>query len=923
MPNLTSLTDLGAPLLQTKLFLPEPRGDRVSRPRLIERLDQVSDRKLIVISAPAGFGKSTLLTDWLGAMGDADRARAWLSLDPADNDPVTFWSYVIAALQRAVSGTGERARVLLLSPDPPAIEVVITTLLNEVSACRREIVLVLDDFHVIDDPAISDVFAVFVERLPSNLRVVIASRSEPVLPLSRLRARGECFELRAADLRFTESEAGTFLATTMGLALRSDEIAVLERRTEGWIAGLQLAAISLAGRADAAEFVEAFAGDNRYVLDYLGDEVLNRLPVELRSFLLNTAVLDRLSGGLCDALTGGSGGQAMLEALERGNLFLVPLDDKRRWFRYHHLFKEVLLAHLEAEQADHIPMLHVRAAAWYETNGMIAEAIDHAYPARDVEMVARLLVTHLRRLERSGLHASLKRWSAGLPASMVSARPRLGLTCASIALHTEPNLSPARALVNDARAAFAGLRPRGDETPVEDPGGTVIGAAGWDTLEGELLALELQTIRSMTLEARVTTAQEALALLPSDQHDQRAVVHLIAAGVLTALGEWDAARGHLRLGEANAKLAGNDAILANILSQRGEIDVAAGRLDDGKRAFEEALVVARANPVDADCTVCASHALLAEVLLEQNDLSDATRCVVQSVEAAKASPPRSYVLHAYLTAVEVFMATGDRHAALEHLEAAREFARGAVRFRFPSFLASVELKYFLQIGDLDAANDVARRRELTPDAIPDDDNEEELTAFARLLIARAEYGDAATLLKGVIAFLRQGDRQQKEVRALALLALANHGRGDRDAALDVLRRAIQIAEPGRFRRTFTAEGPAMDALLVALRDADLGSASASTTAYVNSLLADAPSRAPAVESPRPTNPINDLQGGRLTSREAEILGLIAGGLRNQEIADRLFISLPTVKRHIANAYAKLDVAHRTEAIAKMRTLNIL
>ena len=366
----------------------------VPRPRLIERLDRGTASKLMLVSAPAGFGKTTLLTEWLAAGPAApagQRLAAWLSLDRGDNDPASFWTYVIAALRTVASGVGESALALLQAPRPPPIETVLTALLNDLGATAAEIVLVLDDYHVIDARDVQDGMAFLLDHLPPWLHVVIASRADPALPLARWRARGELAETRAAGLRFTPDEAAAYLNEMMGLQLTARDVAALEGRTEGWIAALQLAALSMQGRDDVAGFIAGFAGDDRYVVDYLAEEVLQRQPEHVQHFLLQTSILGRLSGPLCDAVTGQGGGKAMLAALDRGNLFLVPLDDRRRWYRYHQLFADVLQARLLDEQPGQVPGLHRRASAWYQQNGEPSAAIGHALAAEDFGRAADLV----------------------------------------------------------------------------------------------------------------------------------------------------------------------------------------------------------------------------------------------------------------------------------------------------------------------------------------------------------------------------------------------------------------------------------------------------------------------------------------------------------------------------------------------------
>ena len=382
-------------ILATKLFIPPPQPKVVLRPRLIERLNEGLRRRLTLISAPAGFGKTTLLSGWLAGCG---QPAAWLSLDEGDNDPTRFLAYLVAALQTIAADIGEGVLGALQSPQPPPTGSTLTNLLNEIAAVEDDFVLVLDDYHVVDARAVDDTLAFLLEHLPPQMHLIIATREDPQLPLARLRAKGQLTEVRAADLRFTPSEAAEFLKGVMGLDLSEEDIAALETRTEGWIAGLQLAALSMRGREDVSGFIRAFAGDNRYIVDYLVEEVLQYQPERIRSFLLQTSILDRLSGPLCDTVTGQEEeGNVLLETLERGNFFVVPLDDKRHWYRYHHLFAEILYAHLMAEQPDLVATLHRRASEWYEQNGSAAEAIRHALAAGDFERAADLIEGQCRR----------------------------------------------------------------------------------------------------------------------------------------------------------------------------------------------------------------------------------------------------------------------------------------------------------------------------------------------------------------------------------------------------------------------------------------------------------------------------------------------------------------------------------------------
>ncbi|MEL6250002.1 MAG: helix-turn-helix transcriptional regulator, partial [Cyanobacteria bacterium J06627_15] len=420
------------PFLEAKLYRPKWSADLVSRSRLIDRIHP--QRKLTLVSAPAGFGKTTLLAEWVTAV--PTRPVAWVSLDQSDNDPAVFWSYLITALQKIQPSLGERSLSLLQSPQPPPIESVLMTLLNELTAVEANIVLILDDYHAITTQAIHDGIGFLLSHLPPQVHLIIASRADPPLSLARLRSHGELTELRVSDLRFTPDEAAAFLNQGMGLEISAVEVSALEQRTEGWIAGLQLAALSLQGREDVADFVAAFSGDDRYIVDYLLEEVLQRQPKHVRRFLLQTAILERLSGSLCDAVCDGvmgqTSGQGMLETLERGNLFLIPLDNKRQWYRYHHLFADVLQAHALMEWPERIASLHGQASEWYEQNGFFSDSIRHALAAQDFERAAGLIEQVWPTMRRRQRETTVLGWITSLPDALIRNRPVLSVAYALV-----------------------------------------------------------------------------------------------------------------------------------------------------------------------------------------------------------------------------------------------------------------------------------------------------------------------------------------------------------------------------------------------------------------------------------------------------------------------------------------------------------
>jgi LuxR family maltose regulon positive regulatory protein len=969
-------TVAGNQLLETKLYIPKWRPGLVSRPRLIERMHQGIERKLTLISAPAGFGKTTLLAEWLAAAPADEPAAGWFSLDQSDNDSAFFWAYFITALQKVRSQVGESALSLLHSPQPLPIESVLTTLINDINAIPsagsgHRFVVVLDDYHVIDAQPIHSAIAFLLDHLPPQLHLVIASRSDPPLPLARLRARGELTELRAADLRFTSGEATVFLNKVMGLDLSATEVAALETRTEGWITGLQLTALSMQARDDFAGFIAAFTGNHRYIVDYLVEEVLQRQPEPVWSFLLQTSILDRLSVPLCDAVTDREDSKRILQALERDNLFVVPLDDKRQWYRYHHLFADVLRAHAMEKQPDRIPTLHRRAAAWFEEAGMAAEAIEHARAAGDHETLARLLAANFEEFERIGRYASISRWSASLPEEMVKKRPRLAVIRASVALVFDNNNQTARKFTSWAEEAINTIENGGGFDPSDDIGGTVVGPEGLETLKSEMLALKLFTsARKMPPEEIARIAEQALKLLPPSKHRFRGMLLMIDTGMQMLSNDLRSTLPKIERSIYEARRAQNPHLLTGMLTFRGQMYVAMGRLEDGHRSFEEALLAGQNLSAEGNWVLCSPHTLLAEVFLERADLAGATDHIARALELASKSPTRSPVLYARTTAAQVFLAAGDTKAAIEQLEKAQEFVRGSSDFRYFSFLSSIKLRIYCWTGDLEAATDVVRDRNLSTEMAIDRDNEEEMTAYARYLVARGDLNGAEQVLSRVLPIVRSIGCVQHEIHVLVLKALANELLGDRALALESLGRAIFLGEPGRFNRTFTSEGPAIAGLMEALADAvrhGRGPVEAGSSSYLTHLLGEmrvrpkTVSAQPLVAEPVETvvaepvetvvaepvetvvaepvetvvaepvetvvaEPVETVVAEPvevLTARELEILRLIAAGMRNQEIADHLFISLHTVKRHIANAYGKLGVTHRTEAVARANELNLL
>lgn len=908
-------TSRGLSLLETKLYRPQWRSGRVSRPRLVKRLQEGMDRKLTLISAQAGFGKTTLLTEWLAA--DALRLQqrvGWVSLASSDNDPTLFWAYVITALQQVRPDVGAHALTLLYAAQPPPIPVILTTLINDLSALEVDVVLVLDDYHVIETEPIHDGFSFLLDHMPASMHVVIASRSDPPFPLPRLRARRELVEIRAQDLRFTADEASAFLNQMMGLELAADDIAALEARTEGWIAGLQLAALSVQGRTDAQGFIAAFSGDDRYITDYLIEEVLQRQSGEVRRFLLQTAILERLSGPLCDAIGGHEGSQVLLEALERDNLFVVPLDDKRQWYRYHHLFADVLHARALTEQPEHVRGLHQRASVWYETNGFSAEAVRHAFAAEDYGRVATMIEIEARHMITGGQEATWRGWIRRLPDAFVKARPVLSVYYAFSLLPGD--LEAAEQRLQDA------------ERLLDTPGKPVLERVVVNAREFEVLPGVIAVARAYCAGARgeitniVRYAQQALDLLPEDEHFWRGAVTAILGIAQWSNGELEAAERSVMADRARVEQVKDLSSIISVIYLLSQIQQEQGRLRAAMRSCEQALAYVNTYEGLLPQGAADVWVSLAELCREQNDLEAAKRHLKHSKSLGEHAALVEVRHRWYVVSARIHQAEGDFDEALRLLEKAEQvYAHGPSPDVQP--IGALRTRMWLQQGNLNEAQHWVAENGLS---VEDDLiylREFEHITLARVLLAQGQQAEEADALEQALSFLErlaqsaeEGGRLGHVIEAYIVLAVAHQSQGNRTKALAALERALAFAAPEGYVRVFVDEGEPMRALLHQAVKSD------SEREYVRQILAafgdHKPVSAPSVSPPSAAALLSPL-----TARELEILHLIAAGQRNQEIADALFISLATVKRHIANTYGKLDVRHRTEAVARAQALGLI
>ena len=616
-------------LLRTKLYIPPTRPNFVPRPRLIERLNQGLHlgHKLTLISAPAGFGKTTLASEWIAR---CVRPTACLSLDEGDNDPTRFLTYFVAALRTIEPTIGEGALAMLQSPQPPPTETILTTLLNDVTTITDNFILVLDDYHLIDAHAVDDALTFLLEHQPLQMHLVIATREDPHLPLARLRTRGQLTELRVADLRFTPTEAAAFLNQVMGLGLSTEEVAALENRTEGWIAGLQLAAVSMQGRKDVTGFIQSFTGSHHFVLDYLVEEVLQRQPEHVRSFLLQTSFLDRLSGPLCDAVrfgetpTGQEDGRGMLETLERSNLFVVPLDNKRQWYRYHHLFADVLHAYSMDEQPNQVLTMHRRASKWYEQNGLPTDAIRHALAAEDFERVAGLAELAWPVMDGSFQSATWLGWVKALPDELIRARPVLSVGYALVLLNSG-ELEAVEARLQDAEqwlepAVDMSVRAKGLSTEM-----VVVDEEQFRSLPGKIAATRAYHAQALgDVSGAVKHARQALNLLSESDYFERGRAAAFLGVACWASGDLEAAHRAFTDFMANMRMAGNILVAISGTFLLADIRMAQGRLHEAVGSYEQSLQLAKAQGEPVLRATADLYVGLGELQCEQGDLEAGT-----------------------------------------------------------------------------------------------------------------------------------------------------------------------------------------------------------------------------------------------------------------------------------------------------------
>ncbi len=885
---------MSTPVLVTKLYAPPPRPKVVPRPHLIARLNAGLHRKLTLISAPAGAGKTTLVSAWVA---DCGRQVAWLSLDEGDGDPARFLTYLVVALRTIAANIGAGVLGVLQSPQSPPIEALLTTLLNEITALPDTFVLVLDDYHAIDAPAVDRALTFLLEHLPSQLHLVIATREDPPLPLARLRARGQLTELRAADLRFTASEAAEFLNPVMGLNLAAADVAALEDRTEGWIVGLQLAAISMQGHQDTTRFIQSFTGSHHFVMDYLVEEVLRQQSASVQTFLLHTSILDRLCGPLCDAVLRdpAAAGQATLEYLERANLFFVPLDNERRWYRYHHLFADLLRQRLHQSAASPTgdagrgaDALHRRASQWYEDDGLATEAFHHAVAANDIERAERLIDGKGLPLHSRGVVTAIVDWLGSLPTTVLNARPALWWRHGSLLLV----IGQTTGVEEKLRAAEDALAGTVADDQTRNLVGQIAGARA-------VLALTRYQPATMLVQSR-----RALEYLHPDNLSRRASANWTLGHAHLLQGDRAAAGRAFTAAIALSQAAGDTFTTILAMGGLGQVQEAETQLHLAAETYRRVLHLAGDQPLQI---ISGAHQGLARVLYEWNDLAAAERHGRQSLQLARQYDrviDRFIVSEVFLARLK--LAQGDAVGASALLaQTSRSAHQQNFAHRLPE-VAAAQVLTLLRQGRLAAAAQLAETYDLP-------------LSRARVHLAQGDTSAALAVLGPVRRQAEARGWADERLKVLVLQAVAHHAAGEKDEAMQLLGEALSLAAPGGSIRLFVDEGLPMAQLLSA------AAARGMQPGYISTVLAAfhaATQQREGRSSPPPASPAQPLTEP-LSPRELEVLHLIAQGLSNHEMSGRLFLALDTVKGHNRHIFGKLQVQRRTEAIARARALGLL
>jgi LuxR family transcriptional regulator, maltose regulon positive regulatory protein len=892
------------------------RAKRVARPDLIERINENLDKALVLVSAPAGFGKSTLLAEWVS---QAELPVAWLSLDAGDNDPNRFLRYVIAALDTALAKQAAEicvtAQDMLQSPQPIAIQTMLVALINDWTQIPKPFALVLDDYQVITNPEVHEALTFILEHLPAHVHLVIASRVDPSLPLHRLRAAQRLFEIRTDQLRFSRDESEVFINRVMELSLSREDISTLTGRTEGWIVGLQMAALSMQGIADRPAFVQAFSGSQRYILEYLIEEVLSHQPEYLQSFLLQTSILDRLCGSLCNQVLGTQeDSQAILEHLDRHNIFLTPLDQVSYWYRYHHLFADLLRARLQRSQPEMLPSLHLRASQWYEEARLPEEAIGHALAAQEIERAARLVEQYAFEIMSHGEMSALLGLFNALPQDLIARRPELGLLQAW-AFTFSGQFDKVVAQLNQVEKQ---IQPRDTSRQARDAlGGIAIIRGLLADFQGDMTSA-------------VELAQRADELLSAEKWAERTIIPYVMGDSYLASGELNKAEQAFEQIFALGIKVGNPWTVSVALRKLALLKKLQGKLHAVEALHNQAIQFAGERGGQEYGSMAATYVALANLLRERNELQPARRMVTQAIQNMERWQSSTDTVNGYVTLAHICLSQGDVETAQEVLRKADKISRQGTIFPLTTAtLEACQVRLWLVTGDFTKAGHWLAGRlagekqfALKGEALKlktDYLRELQWITMVRVLIARQELDRALEVLSILAEGAEAAGRYGQLIEIFLLTALTLNGSGKREPALDFLTKSLALAEPEGYLRIFLDERESLEELLQACSQRIEGS----LKAYSEKLLSA--SKIPLGEQEDLSIAAIQAEGlvEHLTGREAEVLQLLAEGLSNQEIAKRLVVSEGTIKTHTHNLYGKLGVRSRTQAVARAQELKLI
>lgn len=896
-------------LLATKLYFPPVRPNLVLRTRLVSRLQAGLQGALTLVSAPAGSGKTVLLAEWHTGDG-ASMPAAWLALDEADNDPVRFFQYLCTALDKLQPSLAEQTLPVLQAPDRPNLEVVLTTVINALLELEQDSALILDDYHLIQQADIHNAVTFLLEHLPPRLHLVLLTRSDPPLPLSRLRANGRLTEIRAEHLRFDQEEAARFLNDVMGLALGPQQVAALEARTEGWIAGLQLAALSMRGRQDTNTFIQAFTGSHRYIVDYLVEEVLNLQDEPVRDFLLKTSILERMTGALCDALTNRGDGQATLEKIAAANLFLIPLDDQRIWYRYHHLFRDLLLNRLRSRMGAQGTDLHRRAAAWFEAQKITIEAVEHFFAAGEYAKIRRLLRQDYPHWLRAVNRARLMSWFERLPQQFLRKEPWLCMVFAWL-VWNQGDIPRTESCLDDAQAALDHPEPD-TYLPADDP--------EYIFMPAEILAFRaLIANQRRDLPHAVELANRALEGVAGSTAPEASIIRGIADLTLQIAyretGQLKEAIKVCTRALAEAQAGGETGTIVSATHSLGVAHLIQGRLHQAAQVYREGIQQAENEGNDRLPAYGLLMMRLADIYYQWNNLDEAERLLRAGLERSETGGyPWAIFFGRNLSAV-IHLARGNVRAAqtiMNDLVLRMQKNAGAY---YENELMIYQAVTLARLGMEELASTWLTR---APEQLTAEPRSSEIDQMVRRQQA-LRFLDGAEPSESVIAQIeelaaRRGNLHW-QIEALALQAVVLYRKKDPANAIACLQKALTLAEPEGFQRVFLDQGAPMLELLHSAQTRGIHSP------YSARLLAAlrAETSPEAGRTRQPTQVLPAL----LSKREVELLSLIAAGRSNKEIASELYISIGTVKRHTVNIFTKLDVKNRTEAVARARELGLL